>query len=67
MNIYLQYKTLDWSGKSKFLRRIIPVLEANGVFIQGTATDVIGYIPCNTVRQLAGTVTITCPSNALRM
>jgi len=42
-------------------------VEANGVFTQGTLTDVIGYMPCNTVRQLAGTVTMTCPSNAFRM
>jgi hypothetical protein len=28
-------------------------VEANGVFIQGTLTDVTGYMPCSTVRQLA--------------
>ena len=40
---------------------------ANGVLTQGTVTDVTGYMPCNTVRQLAGTVTMTCPSNAFRI
>jgi hypothetical protein len=42
-------------------------VEAKGVFTQGTVTDVTGYMPCSTVRQLAGTVMITCPSRAFRI
>jgi len=39
-------------------------VDGNATFTHGTATDDVGYIPPNTVRQLAGTAMTALPSSA---